>query len=86
VVFLSLLSLALSLSVSKRACVPVRALSHTTYHTCTHTQSWSTAFANEGFILLARGFKDAAHTDGCGHIACCGWVPCYGDCPDSDVA
>jgi len=44
--------------------------------------SWSTAFANEGFIKLARGFSDAAHkTGGCAHIACCGWVPCYGDCP-----
>ena len=44
--------------------------------------SWSTKFGNQGFIKLARGYSDATHkTDGCAHIACCGWVPCYGDCP-----
>jgi C1A family cysteine protease len=45
--------------------------------------SWSTKFANDGFIKLARGYKDENHTNGCAHIACCGWVPCYGDCPSS---
>jgi len=43
--------------------------------------SWSTKFGNEGFIKLARGFKDNSHSDGCAHIACCGWIPCYGKCP-----
>jgi len=43
--------------------------------------SWSTAFANEGFIKVARGFSGQSGTDGCAHIACCGWVPCYGTCP-----
>jgi len=45
--------------------------------------SWSTKFANQGFIKMARGYTDAKHKDGCAHIACCGWVPCYGDCPTS---
>ncbi len=46
--------------------------------------SWSTKFGNEGFIKLARGYKDDTHqTGGCAHIACCGWVPCFGDCPES---
>lgn len=46
--------------------------------------SWSTAFGNQGFIKLARGYTDSTHkTGGCAHIACCGWVPCYGDCPTS---
>jgi hypothetical protein len=44
----------------------------------------STKFANDGFIKLARGYKDDKHKDGCAHIACCGWVPCYGDCPTSE--
>ena len=44
--------------------------------------SWSTKFGNDGFIKMARGYKDEAHeTGGCAHIGCCGWVPCYGDCP-----
>ena len=47
--------------------------------------SWSTKFANGGFIKLARGFKDANHTNGCAHIGCCGWIPCYGDCPDAEA-
>ena len=39
-------------------------------------------FANDGFIKLARGYTDDKHkTGGCAHIACCGWVPCYKDCP-----
>ena len=38
--------------------------------------SWSTKFANEGFIKVARGFKGPGG-DGCGHIGCCGWVPVY---------
>jgi hypothetical protein len=47
--------------------------------------SWSTKFGNQGFIKLARGYKDETHeTGGCAHIACCGWVPCYGDCPTSE--
>ena len=45
--------------------------------------SWSTKFGNNGFIKLARGYKDDKHKDGCAHIACCGWVPCFGDCPAS---
>eukprot|EP00812_Abedinium_dasypus_P006053 NODE_1762_length_1067_cov_363.633399.p1 GENE.NODE_1762_length_1067_cov_363.633399~~NODE_1762_length_1067_cov_363.633399.p1 ORF type:complete len:342 (-),score=58.31 NODE_1762_length_1067_cov_363.633399:24-983(-) len=46
--------------------------------------SWSTKFGNHGFIKMARGYTDATHkTGGCAHIACCGWVPCYGDCPTS---
>ena len=39
-------------------------------------------FPAAGFIKMARGYKDEAHeTGGCAHIGCCGWVPCYGDCP-----
>eukprot|EP00938_MAST-03A_sp_MAST-3A-sp1_P001868 g1868.t1 len=34
--------------------------------------SWSEAFANDGFIKVARGIS-------CAHIDCCGWVPTYGD-------
>jgi C1A family cysteine protease len=48
--------------------------------------SWSTKFGNQGFIKMARGYTDAKHlTGGCAHIACCGWVPCWGDCPTSGL-
>ena len=33
--------------------------------------SWSTQFANNGFIKVARGIN-------CAKIACCGWIPTYG--------
>ena len=49
-----------------------------------YERSWWHSDFDQGFIKLARGYKDTKHaTGGCAHIGCCGWVPCYGDCPTS---